>query len=339
MSMRPKFQPKRDYTWQGKRVNLFEAIQFVVEDFLSTPLPERLEKLSTQLASKDAELAKRILAIKTKVEVDGWGVATCKDGKWETVIKMGECACIDVVTNKDGSVSMPSIMFNVDAFIEGNLISAIRAMLHQQMIEALIGANWTPESYQEHMRHAAGLSMELAADTKEFLTLLHRRLYADARTKWMNIHAGGSKSPLNNYQGALASHYERLHPIWKRAKKIYKKHGGGINGREAVKRQYRDFSPFIEGTLGAQNPDPKHIGLPDELIAKLEPAREDAKEYDSSPEYIAHEHAAFLCGFKIGEYTVKRIKETIRAHKKMMGVEYYNHLYKGQPMSFSGRSN
>lgn len=341
MSMRPKFQPKQGYTWQGKKVNLFEAIQFVVEDFLSTPLPERLEKLSTQLAGKDAELAKRILSIKAKVEDDGWGVATCKDGEWETVITIGvgERACTDIVTNEDGSVSVPNIMFNVDAFIERNILAAIRAMLQQQMLEALIGANWTPERYQEHMRLAAGLNKELAADTKEFLARLHRRLYADERTKWMNIHAGGSKSRLNNYQGALASHYERLHPIWKQAKKIYKKHGGGIKGREAVKREYRDFSPFIEGTLGAKNPDPKHIGLPDELIAKLEPAREDAKEYDSSPEYIAHEHAAFLCGFKIGEYTVKRIKETIRAHKKMLGLEYYNHLYKGQPMSFSGRSN
>jgi hypothetical protein len=339
MSTCPKYQPKQGYTLQGKKVNLFEAIQFVVEEFLSTPLPERLEKLGTQLAGKDAELSKRILSIKAKAEADGWGVATCKDGKWETVITMGERACTDVVTNEDGSVSMPSIMFNVDVFIEGNILAAIRALLQQQMIEALIGANWTPERYQEHMRHAAGLKMELAADTKEFLERLHKRLYADERTKWMNIHAGGSKSPLDKFQGALATHYERLHPIWKQAKKIYKKRGGGIKGKEAVKREYRDFSPFIKGTLGAQNPDPKHIGLSDELIAKLEPARVDAKEYDSSPEYIAYEHAAFLCGFKIGQYSVKRIKETVRAHKKMMGVEYYNHLYKGQPMSFPGRSN
>lgn len=193
--------------------------------------------------------------------------------------------------------------------------------------------------FQEHMRAAVGLKMELSADTETFLMRLHRRLYADSRKKWLNIHPGGSKSPLNNFQSALASHYERLHPIWKQAKKIYKKHGNGITGREAVKREYRDWSPFIEGTLGAKNPNPKHIGLPDELIAKLEPKRADAKEYDSSPEYIAHEHAAFLCDFKIGEHSVRQIKAAIRAHKRMLGTEYYNHLYKGQLMSLSGRSN
>jgi hypothetical protein len=332
MSTRPKFQPKRGYTLQGKKVNLFEAVQFVIEDFLSTPLPERLEKLSTQLTSKDAELAKYILSIKAKVEEFGWGVATCKDGEWQVVLTMGEHDSTDVITNEDGSVSMPGVMFSVDAFIEGNILAGIRALLQQQMIEALIGANWTPERYQEHMRRAAGLKMELAADTKRFLERLHQRLYADERTKWMNIHAGGSKSPLDKYQGALAAHYERLRPVWKQAKKLYKKHGGGRKGRGAVKREYRDFSPFIEGTLGAQNAKPEHIGLPDKLIAKLEPAREDAKEYDSSPEYIAYEHAAFLCGFRIGEYSVKRIKEAVRAHKKMLGVEYYNHLFKGQPM-------
>jgi len=132
----------------------------------------------------------------------------------------------------------------------------------------------------------------------------------------------------------LAAHHERLHPVWKQAKKIYKKHGGGKAGREAVRLAYQNWSPFIEGTLGAKNPDPKHIGLPAELIAKLA----DAKEYVSSPEYIAHEHAASLCNFKIGDYSVRQIKAAIRAHKRMLGIEYYNHLYKGLPMMFPGRS-
>jgi hypothetical protein len=339
MKTHPKFQPKRGYTWKGKKVTLFEAIQFVVEEFLSTPLPERLEKLSTQLTGKDAELAKQILSIKAKVEDFGWGVATGKDGEWQVTMTIGGRDSTEVITNEDGSVSMPGIMFNVDAFIEGNILAGIRALLNQQMVEALIGANWTPGRYQEHMRRAAGLKVELAADTKRFLERLHQRLYADERTRWMNIHAGGSKSSLDKYQGALATHYERLRPVWRQAKKIYRKHGGGRKGREAVKREYREFSPFIEGTLGAQYAKPEHRGLPDKLIAKLEPAREDAREYDSSPEYIAYEHAAFLCGFKIGEYSVKRIKEAVRAHKKMLGVEYYNHLYKGQPMSYPGRPN
>jgi hypothetical protein len=170
MRTRPKFQPKRGYTLQGKKVNLFEAIQFVVEEFLSTPLPERLEKLSTQLASKDAELAKHILSIKAKVEEFGWGVATCKDGEWQVVLTMAEHDSTDVTTNEDGSVSMPGVMFNVDAFIEGNILAGIRALLQQQMIEALIGANWTPERYQEHMRVRRVLKWNWLLTQKDFLS-------------------------------------------------------------------------------------------------------------------------------------------------------------------------
>ena len=339
MSKYLRFQPKVHNILHGKRTSIKEAIQFVVEDFLSTSLAERLEELINMLKNIDAELAENISNLKAEFEKNYWGQAMCKDNEWQIVTTSGGEARADVVENEDGSVSMPTVMFWVDAHIETNLLNAIRASLYQQMIEALVGADQTPERYQEHMRRAAGLKKELSADTEAFLMRLHRRLTADERKKWLNIHAGGSKSRLNDFQDALASHYERLHPIWKQAKKIYKKHGGGMNGREAVKREFQNWSPYIEGTLGAQNPNPKHIGLPDELIAKLESYRVDAKEYDSSPEYIAHEHAAFLCNFKIGEYSVRQIKAVIRAHKRMLGTEYYNHLYKGQPMSFSGRSN
>jgi hypothetical protein len=330
-----KFQPKINRTLRGKQVTISEALQFVIEEFLSTPLTERLENLSDKLKSSDTELAESIINIKAEFERSAWGTATYKDGEWQLVATIGgEKSSIDVLINEDGSLSMPTVMFLIDAHIERNLVNAIRALLDQQMVEALVGADQTPVRYQEHMRRAAGLKKELSVDTEAFLTRLHRRLYADARKKWLNIHPGGSRSLLTRYQGTLASHYERTHPIWKQAKKIYKKHGGGITGRQAVKREYRDWSPFIEGTLGAQNPNPKHIGLPDELIAKLA----DGKEYESSPEYLAHEHAAFLCNFKVGDISVRQIKAAIRAYKRMLGTEYYNHLYKGQPMSFPGRS-
>ncbi|MBV9959059.1 MAG: hypothetical protein JO360_11590 [Acidobacteria bacterium] len=328
-----KFQPKHGYILQGKHVTLFEYIQFIVEEFLSSPLVQRLEKLSEKLLSIDPVLSKQISNIKEEVEKDSWGVAKSTEKGTEITITLGGQDSSPIIIDEDRSITMPGIMFRVNAFIEGDLISAILFILQQKMVEALVGADYTPERYQSHMRSAAGLKPELAADTERFLMRLEQRLYRDARKKWMNIHAGGSKSPLDKYQGALATHYERLHPIWKQAKKIYRKHGGGIKGREAVKREYQNWSPFIEGTLGAKNPNPSHIGLPDELISKLEPQRADAKEYDSSPEYIAHEHAAFLCNFKIGDYSVRQIKAAIRAHKRMLGNEYYNHLYKGQPMS------
>lgn len=322
-------------TLKGKYVTLSEAIHFVTEDYLSTPLAERLEKLSELVKGSDPELAESISSIKSEFERSSWGTATCKDGEWKLTMIIGkEQPNVNVVKKKGKSITMPTIMFYVDAHIEHNLIRATRAFLDELMIEALIGADQTPERYQEHMRRAAGLKMKLSADTEAFLARLHRRRYTDARKKWLNIHAGGSKSKLDTYQGALASHYERVHPIWKQAKKIYRNHGGGARGREAVKQEFQTWSPFIEGTLGAKNPNPKHIGLPDKLIAKLDLYR----KYDSSPEYLAHEHAAFLCNFKAGEYSVRQIKAAIRRYKRSVGINYYNHILKGQPMPFSGRS-
>jgi hypothetical protein len=227
MSKYLRFQPKVHHILHGKRTSIKEAIQFVVEDFLSTSLAERLEELINMLKNIDAELAENISNLKAEFEKNYWGQAMCKDNEWQIVTTSGGEARADVVENEDGSVSMPTVMFWVDAHIETNLLNAIRASLYQQMIEALVGADQTPERYQEHMRRAAGLKKELSADTEAFLMRLHRRLTADERKKWLNIHAGGSKSRLNDFQDALASHYERLHPIWKQAKKIYKKHGGG----------------------------------------------------------------------------------------------------------------
>lgn len=334
MSRNIKFKSKMHHTLQERQLSIGQAVKFVVEDFLSTPLSERLEKLSDRLKSTDPELSESIRNVKAEFESEYWGQATCKNGKWLIRMSIGEETRAGVINHEDGNVSIPTVMFHVDAHIEFNLVNALRALLYQQMIEALVGANQTPEKYQEHMRHAAGLKRELTADTEKFLTRLHQRLYADSRKKWMNIHPGGSKSPLTKYQDALARHYERLHPIWKQAKRLYKKHGGGVKGQEAVKHAYEGWSPFIEGTLGAKNAKPEHIGLPNRLIAKLG----NVKDYESSPEYLAYEHAAFLCNFKIGSHSVRQIKAVVRAHKRMLGTEYYNHTIKGLPMKFPGGS-
>ncbi|MCA1643149.1 MAG: hypothetical protein LC785_14635, partial [Acidobacteria bacterium] len=152
MSKHVKFQPKVRHTLNGKQMSISEAIQLVVEEFLSTPLDERLEKLSGRLKNTDAELAKSITNIKAEYERSYWGTATGKGGEWKLVIVHGRGKpSVDAVKNKDGSVSIPSIMFYVDAHIERNLVSAVRALLAQTMIEALVGANQTPERYQEHM--------------------------------------------------------------------------------------------------------------------------------------------------------------------------------------------
>jgi hypothetical protein len=38
--------------------------------------------------------------------------------------------------------------------------------------------------------------------------------------------------------------------------------------------------------------------------------------YESSPEYLAYRHAAFMCGFGVSEYSVKQIKRVVAAYKK-----------------------
>lgn len=226
---------------------------------------------------------------------------------------------------------MPAVMFHVDAHIESNLLSAIRTLLYQQMVEALVGANQTPERYQEHMRHVAGLKVELSADTETFLMRLHRRLYADSRKKWLNIHAGGSKSPLTPYIYAICFHLERLHPICKEAKKLYRSKKGGEAARKAVLNKYRHLG---EGERWATRPE--YIGFPKDLLARLgmlKPPYPPQPNWVGSPRNIAIAWAAYLCGFPIGKPGIKRIKDAIADYKRnSVGEEYYNQLFKNSTL-------
>jgi len=60
MSKHIQFQPKVHHILQGRRVSISEAIQFIIEDFLSTPLAKRLDKLSDRLKTTDAKLAEDV---------------------------------------------------------------------------------------------------------------------------------------------------------------------------------------------------------------------------------------------------------------------------------------
>jgi hypothetical protein len=331
MSKHIPFQPKVRHTLKGRSVSIGEAIQFVVEDFLLTPLTERLEKLSDRLKSADVEMAENINNLKAEFEKDYWGIATCKDNEWQVVGTVGGKASTDVVQNEDRSVTMPTVMFLVDAHIESNLRSAVRALLYQQMVEALVGANQTPVRYQEHMRRAAGLKMELSADTEIFLMRLYRRLYADSRKKWLNIHAGGSKSPLTPCIYAICFHTERLHPICKEAKKLYREKKRGETAHKAVLHKYRHLG---EGERWATKPE--YVGFPSKLLPRLgmlKPPYPPQPNWVGSPRNIAIAWAAYLCGFPIGKPGVKRIKEAMTDYKRnAVGEEYYNQLFKNSTL-------
>lgn len=291
------FQAKINHIYNNKPVSFMFCVQKKLESFFSLPLAKRLERLREHVGHSDTVAWERLDRLIDAVENadDSWGITGAKDGIAQTV----------------------------DTFVEANLTAAMEAIMNLMMIEALIGAEINGFRFQPHMRSAACLHPEKMGETEEFLKELWAQLYEDPRKKWLKCTPGGSKSELTRYAHALCFHYERLHPIWKRAKSIYKKHGGGERGIEAVKREFKNLD---EGERWVVSPE--FVGLPDGLIRKLEPAREDAKEYDSSPEYIAYEHAAFLCRFNIGDYSVRQIKRVINAHKKMLGKEYYNQLFK-----------
>ena len=48
-----KFKSKIPHTLGGKQLSIGQAVQYVVEEFLSTSLPERLDKLMDRLKSAD----------------------------------------------------------------------------------------------------------------------------------------------------------------------------------------------------------------------------------------------------------------------------------------------
>lgn len=302
---RAAFQPQ--ISWknkEGQPTTYAKVIRENIDRIMSMTIGERLQELidllEKQGSKTDKKLAKQLRGIKTKTETmeDDWGLGGVSD----------------------------IMSFNVNVFVEEMLPRYIRAMLYQLTVEGLLTTQ-TFIRYQKHMRLAAGLKEKMSAETDDFIVQLHSRLIDAPRRKRSQVTPGGSTSPLKKYAHALCFHYERLRVVWRHAKKTYRLHGGGLKGRETVKRSFQYFNPFNEGTLGAQHAKPEQFGLPDMLIAKLEPAREDAKEFDSSPEHLAYQHAAFLCGFQIDEYSVKQLKRVVSEHKKMLGSEYYDNLF------------
>lgn len=300
------FEPEIRHVRDGQTVSFNDCIEEVVNDFFSTPLVGRLEKLHQRTYKKDGFLGDRLKMLADEVRN--------ADYKWAAI------------------GAQDFIAKSIDTDIELALCYSLRALLYLMMIERLVGGNFSPMKYQEHMRLAASLPPEKLAETDKFLKDLWRHLYEGPRKKWMNITPGGSKSELSPYAHALCFHYERLHPIWKEAKKLYKTKGGNEEGVKAVKEKFKELGKGERWTISEH-----FIGLPDELIRKLEPNQlkrkpkptiGDGKEYDSSPEYIAYEHAAYLCQFKIGAHSVRQIKRICTAHKRMMGTEYYNQTFK-----------
>ncbi|MBA2524281.1 MAG: hypothetical protein H0V18_00665 [Pyrinomonadaceae bacterium] len=219
---------------------------------------------------------------------------------------------------------------SVNLYIERMLPRYLSAMIHQLTVEGLLTSTGSPLRYQEDIRTAAGLKTKLSVDTEEFITQVHSHLIDTPRKRRDQVKPGGSDSPLKQYSSALCFHYEWLCPLWTDAKKLFKKNGGCQKGREAVRYKYRHLGRFARWA----KKKPNYIGLPDELLNKLSANR--GAEY-SRPKYLAYEHAAYLCGFGVGEdrakrnktvYSVKQISRVIGDHREELGVEYYDSLFR-----------
>lgn len=215
-----------------------------------------------------------------------------------------------------------SVRYFIDTHIEQMLPRVLTVMLYQLNVEALLTETQCPIRYQEHIRLAAGLPQQLSKSTETLITEIYEILISAARKKRNKIHAGGKVSSLNQYAHALCFHYERLHPIWRTVKTIFKETS---DSKKAGKIVLDRFSALGKGERWAISED--RIGLPPKLLKQAK----SLDPYESSAEYLAYKHAAICCGFGKRNYTVKQIKRVVADHKKMMGVEYYNSTFKRKP--------
>jgi hypothetical protein len=279
------FSSRLDWeTEQGESISYIEFIWRDIERFMSKTLEERLQELIDFLEKQGSKTDKRLAA-----QLRNMGVKLKKvDVEWEA-----DGVAIDIAES-------------VDWYIEEMLPRYIYSMLHQLMIEGLIASHRSPEQYQEYMRSAAGLENKMSTATEDLITQLHSRLIGVARKDRNQITPGGSASPLKEYEVMLYLHYKRLLPIWRDVKRIFKQHDDKSK-HEAIQLKYNNLGVGESWTI-----KPEYIGLPDELLSQLE----KNEEYISSPQYLAYQHAAFLCGFQIGSYSIKQLKRVVSEVKK-----------------------
>lgn len=103
----------------------------------------------------------------------------------------------------------------------------------------------------------------------------------------------------------LAEHYNRLLPVWKDAKSIYKQNIGRKAWRDLIRAEYED-TEFPDDLLSRLTGNLKD--LPEEIRAKLR-AKGGITKKDgaSTPSSIALEHAARLCGAEPYQYSVRHL--------------------------------
>jgi hypothetical protein len=289
----PKWrQPPLDAIWREPKSAVksstcyFDLLRNCVQNIFQLTPAERLQQLIEYLekrkTKRDKELAKRFKAVVKALENI--------DEDWQT----------------DGTAA--DIAYYVDLYIEMMLPRYLNAMLHQLNVEGLFMSTPFKEvpGLKEPMRVAAGLPKKMSKAVDELIMQVHESLIAVPRKERNQITPGGKTSKLAARGNELWYWYENLHPIWKDAKAVYKKNPS-VATKDIIVEKYKSIFSGENSKVVYRKRD----GLPSELVKQLT----SLDPYESSPEYLAYRHAAFMCGFGISEYSVKQIKRVVAEFK------------------------
>jgi hypothetical protein len=120
------------------------------------------------------------------------------------------------------------------------------------------------------------------------------------RKKRMGLKRGGSKTDYD--LTSLGSHYEKMLPVWKDAKAIWKKNRER-NWQAFIQSEYRDLQLPVD-LIARLSGSPSHLS--DDIKTKL-----SEKGGSASPSDIALEHAARLCGVSDYHYTLRHLRDAL----------------------------
>lgn len=175
------------------------------------------------------------------------------------------------------------------AQVKTKLSEALRELVWEitaQTIRDLNGKEFDYPGAERTYKFAFELSEKLK---KERMGITSRGGARNVKHKWSD-----------EDHNTLAFQYERLKPIWKDAKTIFLQN-----------RKREEWAKMVSIA---------HDDLPDELISKLA----DEDPYAASPSSIALEHAAVLCGFNVGTYSVRQLKRKLLQAKRQVSQGHSN---------------
>jgi hypothetical protein len=289
----PKWrQPPLTAIWQEPKSVVkssacyFKLLNHCVQNIFQLTPAARLEQLIKYLerrkTKRDEDLVKRLRALIKALENI--------DEEWQA----------------DGTAA--DIAYHVDLYVEMMLPRYLNAMLHQLNVEAFFMCTPFKDApgLKEPMRVAAGLPKKMSKAVDDLIMQVHESLIAVPRKERNQIRPGGKSPKLAKKANELWDWYEKLHPIWKDAKAIYKQNPSSATKAAIVKKYQSIFSGEASKAFYRQRD-----GLPTELVEELT----SVDQYESSPEYLAYKHAAFMSGFGVNEYSVKQIKRVVAEYK------------------------